>query len=243
MLRNFEEVEMKISIVLVVVSLSLVITKAQKIGGFGYITVGASYLTSTQIESRLKEDALFGSGFSFKQQGTHIGARVLGCFNRFLVGGSGYRSSFIGNTDDGEANLKVLGRFFNVGYFLVSKPKTHLYAFGGFGGIGGSLVITRANEFFSKSLSFSPNQKVIMSEEISQNGVGYEFGIGVQRFISPKNSYDEVKSGFLIGVVAGANLFPSTTWEFKANGTNVTNMGNISSFYIGITIGGGGFSN
>lgn len=237
---------MKKAILLITILLCLSTAKAQKIGGFGYISVGASYITSTQIQNRLQEDALFGGGFSFNQPGTHIGARVMGVFDRFLVGGAGYNSSFTGNSDSREVNLKVIGRFLNVGYFLVKKPRIQAYSFIGIGSGNSRLILPLSGGGGSTNgvRSFGADQDIIgISPEVFQKSIGYEFGVGIQRFISLSNSYDEVQSGFLVGLVAGMNLLPSTKWEFKANETNVANMGNMSSFYIGITLGGGGFSN
>lgn len=241
----FGEAEMKRIVVLVAVVLSIVSGSAQKIGGFGHISIGATGLIGKQIQNRLQEQSLFGSGFSFNQPGTHIGARVLGVFDRVIIGGSGYSNTFSGNSTERDVTLKIIGRFVNMGYMLIYKPKIQVYGFVGVGSGSSSLRLLQINDgSVGRKMSFGANQDVIgLDPEVSQSGIGYEFGVGVQRFIAVSNSYDEVKSGFLVGLVAGANLFPSTNWEFNLNGSNVANMGRTSSFYIGITIGGGGFSN
>lgn len=232
---------MKKIILLVTVLLAIASAKAQEIGGFGYVSVGASYITSTKIQRRLQENSLLGSDFAFNKPGTHIGVRILGVYKKFLVGGAGYSKVFTGNSEVGEVNLKVAGRFFNAGYILLSKPKTHVYGFLGIGWGNSLLRISKTNEDVMRTVSFGPNQDVsYLSQEVSQSGVGYEFGIGLHHFVIRSNdSYEEANKGLLLGLVVGANFFPSTKWVFKANETNVDNMGNISSFYIGLTIGGG----
>lgn len=223
--------------------LSLVTIKAQKIGGFGYITLGGAFITSSQIQNRLQEETLFSSDFSFNQPGFHIGVRLIGVYEKLLLGGSGYSNTFTGNSSLGEVNLKAVSRFFNVGCFIVSKPKTKVYTLVGFGSGNSRLRATTA-EASMRRVSFGDNQNVsVLSPEVLQKSIAYEFCIGIQRFIIKNtNDYDENNSGFLLGFVAGANLFPSTSWKFKTNETIVANMGNMSSFYIGVTIGGGGFN-
>lgn len=219
-----------------------VITKAQKIGGFGFVTVGVSSLSSAKLESRLQENTLLGNEFSFNSQGTNAGIRVFGLYKRLLIGAGGYTATFTGGTEVGGVNLKVIGRFINVGYLVLGKPRTKVYAFTGVGGRGGSLTITRNEWIVARTISFGPSQTVRISEEVNQRSTGFELGVGVHRFIG-KNKSEVEKSGLLLGLVIKANFFPSNKWEFKANGSSVANMGSINSFHIGITVGGGGFSN
>lgn len=235
---------MKKYLILLFTALSLVTTQAQKIGGFGYIGVGASFITSIQIQNRLQGESLYGSEFSFNEPGIHTGVRIMGAYKRFLVGGTGYNNTFTGGSERGEVNLRITGRFFNLGYLLINKPKTKGYAFLGVGS-GSSRLRTSINDMGWQDIGFGPNQNIsdLLSPEVLQKSIGYEFGAGVYRLINKKSTAGKINSGFLVGLVAGFNLFPSTTWVFQYNGTEVENMGNISSVYFGITIGGGGFSN
>ncbi len=234
---------MKKLITLGIFLLCSVITKAQKIGGFGFVTVGLSSFSNAKLENRLQEDALLGNEFTFNSQGTNAGIRVFGLYKKILIGAGGYTATFTGGTEVGGVTLKVSGRFINVGYLVLEKPRTKVYAFTGVGGRGGSLTITRNEWIVARTISFGPSQTVRISEEVNQRGTGFELGAGVHRLFTGKNDNEVVKSGFLLGLVVKANFFPSTKWEFKTNGSSVANMGSINSFHIGITIGGGGFSN
>lgn len=206
-------------------------------GGFGYFVAGVSGTANTKIQTRLQSATLLGNGFSFNTPGLHFGGRGYGVFGKFLMGGGGYGSSFSGTTNAGEAKLSVGGGFFNVGYFIVQKPTTYLYAFGGFGGGGGSLKVINNSQL---TMSFDQNQNVPSGEnrKISQGGFGFELGVGFNKMVIGSIS-ESGGSGFMVGLIAGINFFPSDDWEFEATKTNVTNMGNMSSFYIGLTIGGG----
>lgn len=222
-------------------ALSITAVSAQSSGGFGYFQAGVAGNTNTQLESRLQGATLLGNGFTFSTPGISIGGRGLAVFGNFLMGGGGYGSTFTGSTNAGEASLRIGGGFFDVGYFLMKKPRTHLYAFVGFGGGGGSLKVTNNSAL---TMSFAQNQVIASNEnrEINQGGLGFEFGVALNQFVIG-NTNDDGSGGFMVGLIAGANFFPSSEWEFEANETNVTSMGNMGSFYIGITIGGGGFSN
>jgi hypothetical protein len=230
---------MKKALILLSLSLCVLVADAQSNGGFGYFVAGVAGNTNTKVQSRLQGATLLGNGFTFNNPGLHIGGRGLAVFGKFVMGGGGYGSSFTGSTNAGEARLSIGGGFFDVGYFLMKKPQTQLYTFVGFGGGGGSLKVTNTSAL---SMSFAPNQIISANEnrEINQGGFGFEFGIGVNQFVIGKTD-ESGSGGFMVGLLAGANFFPSSEWEFEANGTNVTNMGNMSSFYIGLTIGGGGF--
>lgn len=232
---------MKRVLLLFLVTLSISAVNAQAGGGFGFFEAGVAGNTNTKVQSRLQGATLLGNGFTFNSPGIHIGGRGLAVFGRFLMGGGGYANSFSGSTNTGDAKLSIGGGFFDVGYFLMKKPQTQLYAFGGFGGGGGSLKVTNNS---AQTMSFAQNQMIAANEnrEINQGGFGFEFGVGLNQFVIGGKD-DSGSGGFMVGLIAGANFFPSSEWKFEANETNVTNMGNMGSFYVGITIGGGGFSN
>lgn len=229
---------MKKGLILLLLSLGIISVNAQSNGGFGYFEVGVAGMGNTKVQERLQGASLLGNGFTFNTPGIHIGGRGLAVFGNFLIGGGGYANTFNGSTNVGEASLGAGGGFFNLGYFLMKKPKTQLYTFAGFGGGGGTLKVINRSGI---TMNFAQNQTIAANEnrEISQGGFGFEFGVALNQFVIG-GSEDGESGGFLVGLIAGGNFFPSSEWEFEANETKVTNMGNMSSFYVGITIGGGG---
>lgn len=232
---------MKRVLILLFLSLGITTVNAQTSGGFGFFEAGIAGNTNNKVQSRLQGATLLGNNFTFSTPGLHIGGRGLAVFGDFLMGGGGYGSSFTGSTEAGEASLSIGGGFFDVGYLLMKKNRTHLYTFVGFGGGGGSLKVTNTSAL---TMSFAQNQTIASGEnrKIEQGGFGFEFGVGLNQFVIGGGD-DGGSGGFMVGLIAGANFFPSSEWEFEANETKVTNMGNMGSFYIGITIGGGGLSN
>lgn len=210
-------------------------------GGFGYFSAGIGGHIGNDVETRLQSAALFGNTFNLPATGLNFGGKGFGIFSRFIIGGGGYGTSVSASTANGEAELSSGAGFFNFGYLFVKKKKTLFYGFGGIGGGGSTLSIKNTG---AVTLAFAANQQIPTGEtrKISSGGFGFEAGIGVQQLVISKGD-DGERGGFMIGLVAGINYFPSQDWRFEANDTKVSNMGNLSSFYVGITIGGGGISN
>lgn len=210
-------------------------------GGFGYFNAGVGRHLQKGIETRLQSPTLFGNSFNFSPVGRTMGGKGFGIYNRFLIGGGGYGTTILDNATNAEVKLSIGGGFFNFGYLFLKKERTFMYGFGGIGGGGSTLEIK--NTSFA-TLDFSDNQQIPIGEKrkIRAGGFGLEAGIGVQQLIKGKGD-DAGRSCFMLGLVAGINYFPSQDWRFEANDTKVSGMGNLSSFYVGITIGGGGINN
>ncbi len=210
-------------------------------GGFGYFNAGIGGPLSKAIETRLQGPTLFGNTFNFSSIGRTMGGKGFSIFNNFLIGGGGYGTTVLGNSSNSEVKLSIGGGFFNFGYLFVKKERTFMYGFGGIGGGGSTLEIK--NTSFA-TIDFDANQQIPLGEKrkIKAGGFGFEAGIGVQQLITGKGD-NSSRSCFMLGLVAGINYFPSQDWRFEANDTKVSNMGNLSSFYVGITIGGGGIRN
>jgi hypothetical protein len=210
-------------------------------GGFGYFNAGIGGHLNKSIETRLQGTTLFGNTFNFSSIGRTMGGKGFSIFSNFLIGGGGYGTTVLGNTSNGEVKLSTGGGFFNFGYLFVKKERTFMYGFGGIGGGGSTLEIKNTG---TVTLDFGTNQQIPTGEKrkIKAGGFGFEAGIGVQQLIKGKGD-NTSRSCFMLGLVAGINYFPAQDWRFETNDTKVSGMGNLSSFYVGITIGGGGISN
>lgn len=213
----------------------------QSSGGFGHFIAGVGMPFSGQVQTRMQDPAMFGSNFSFNTPGLYLGGQGLGVFNRFLMGGGGGGVSMNGSTPIGEVEYSMGAGFFNFGYILVQKGSTNLYAFGGIGGGGGNLRIKNTSD--TVTMRLASNQMIPAGEnrKINGGGLGFEFGIGLNRFMMKSNDENRC-SGFMLGLIAGVKLFPGQNWVFEANESKVNNLGNASSFYVGITIGGGSYN-
>lgn len=210
-------------------------------GGFGYFRGGVGMPLGNQVQNRLKEANMFGNQFKLSTPGVHLGGQGFGIINRFIIGGGGYSTTITGSNDLGETTYSIGAGFFNFGYLLIKKESTNLFAFAGIGGGGGNLKIKNTG---SLTMALATNQQIPVNEnrKINSGGFGFEFGVGYNRVLINKTEQN-IKGGFMLGLVAGINYFPTQEWKFEANETKVSNMGNLSSVYIGITIGGGGSSN
>lgn len=211
-------------------------------GGMGFFEAGVDIPFSSKVETRLQNVGLLGANFLFDSPGLHFGGRGFGMFNRFMIGGGGYATTMSGTNNAGEATLSVGAGFFNFGYKFVDRERTLAYVFGGVGGGGGNLRVKNTG---GVTMAFAANQQIPSGENrlVNGGGFGFEAGLGINQLIIRNDDEEGGYGGFMLGLIAGINYFPSGTWKFEANETNVTGLGNLSSFYVGITIGGGGFEN
>lgn len=209
-------------------------------GSFGYFVAGVGMPIGNNVETRMKEAGMFGNNFSFNSPGIHLGGRWLGVYNRFMLGGGGYSTSLSGSNSVGEVDYTIGAGFFNFGHFITKKEKLNAYVFGGVGGGGANMRIKNTGPI---TMALAPNQQIPVNEnrKINSGGFGFELGAGINRLITTHND-DKSIGGFMLGLVAGINFFPTQSWEFETNESKVTNMGNPSSIYVGITIGGGSLS-
>lgn len=206
-------------------------------GGMGYFMVGMGFANNSKTQDKLKSTDLLGSSFSFNPVGTIFGGKGFGIYNRFLIGGGGYAVNIGGESNSGSAKYTMAGGGFNVGYAITQNDNNIFYAFAGFGGGGGTLHITNNS---IDTMRFAANQQILSGENktISGGGSSFEFGVGLNQFVI---KHQNTSGGFMVGLIAGINYIPGRSWEFESNKTAVAGLGGRTSFYFGITIGGGGF--
>lgn len=214
-----------------------------KYGGFGYFTFGVSPTNINGLESDLKNENRFGSGFTFNSMGISFGG---GGYSRvgksFLIGGNGFGTLF-SNSQNSKADLEISqgGGFCNIGYIVLQNEQWFGFPYLGIGGGGITMVVSNKLE---TDFNFTTDEKIAPKEtrNYSSGGIAFDLGFSIKRlFIAPTESG---WGGPMIGLDAGVYLMPfNDSWVYDGTKKSLNGFSkpDLTAIYVKLNIGFGGW--
>lgn len=210
-----------LQIIKVTVMLALMLGRAKAqntFGGAGYGLLGGGHASTENLEKAvLYSKAISGAGVA-------VGGGGFGYIHRFTIGGAGYAfagTEFTANSTDYRLTHGFGG--LEVGYDLLGRYSNKLLFTGMFGGRSSIINVLSGADKDKTMTNESPMLGVALHwlRVIAGNGKGSGFMLGI-------------KGAFWTG-------FESSRWEGTLSTPMPSSAYKPVGFFIGITIGGGGF--
>ncbi len=209
-------------------------------GGLGYAYLGYSHIAHTNLEANLntgdflRNETISPHAFSFG------GGGFLLLGSKFLLLGQGY-GSFLGSTDTQQSAVRRTygGGGLNVGYALYNQKNTLMYPSLGLGGAGTFLHIENLTD---AGMAFG--SMPIGREQNFELGAAYlDVNFNITKFL-PLGDPSE-RGGLCYGLTVGYQIpLKDGEWVLASDGTAVGGLRSesVSTFYVRLKFGGGGFS-